>query len=86
MLVTKKIIICDNKYLVLHWKDFLQEFYTLATTIPFTTFPLYLLPNSKYRHIMDKVKLTWQDLSRVFESRLGRVCIGHELYTFCKTA
>ncbi len=35
---------------------------------------------------MDKLKLTGQNLGRVFKSRLGRVCIGHELYTFCKTA
>jgi hypothetical protein len=35
---------------------------------------------------MDKVKLTGQNLGRVFKSRFGRVCISHELYTFCKTA
>jgi hypothetical protein len=27
-----------------------------------------------------------QDLSRVFKSRLGCVCIGHELYIFYKAA
>ncbi len=35
---------------------------------------------------MDKLKLTGQNPGRVFKSRLGRVCIGKELYTFCKTA
>ncbi len=35
---------------------------------------------------MDKLKLTGQNLGRVFKSRLSRVCAGHELYTFCKTA
>ncbi len=35
---------------------------------------------------MDKLELTGQNLGRVFKSRLSRVCIGHELYTFCKTA
>ncbi len=36
--------------------------------------------------IMDKLKLTGQNVGHVFKSRLGRVCIGHELYTFGKTA
>jgi hypothetical protein len=35
---------------------------------------------------MDKLKLTGQNLGRVFKSRLGRVGSGHELYTFRKTA
>ncbi len=35
---------------------------------------------------MDKLKLTGQNLDRVFKSRLGSVCTGHGLYTFCKTA
>ncbi len=35
---------------------------------------------------MHKLMLTGQHLGGVFKSRLGRVCIGHELYTFCKTA
>ncbi len=35
---------------------------------------------------MDKLKLTGQNLGRVFKFRLGHVCIGHKLYTFCKTA
>ncbi len=34
---------------------------------------------------MDKLNLTGQNLGRVFKSRLGRVCIGHELYTCCET-
>ncbi len=34
----------------------------------------------------DKLKLTGRNLGRVFKSRLGRVCIGLKLYTFCKTA
>jgi len=35
---------------------------------------------------VDQLKLTGRNLGRVFKSRLGRVCIGHKLYTFCKTA
>ncbi len=33
-----------------------------------------------------KIKLTGQNLGRVFKSKLSRVCIGHEMYTFCETA
>jgi len=35
---------------------------------------------------MNKLKLTGQNLGRVFKTRLGRVCTGHEMYIFCKTA
>ncbi len=35
---------------------------------------------------MDKLKLTGQNMRRIFKSRLGRICTGHELYTLCKTA
>ncbi len=34
---------------------------------------------------MDKLKLTGQNLGRVFKSRFIRISIGHELYTYYKT-
>ncbi len=33
---------------------------------------------------VDKLKLTGRNLGQVFKSRFGRVCIGHEMYTFVK--
>jgi len=33
---------------------------------------------------MDKLKLTGQNLGRVFHCRLGRACIGHEIVHITK--
>ncbi len=69
-----------------------EQDWRLPERAPIRCFPIRWAPNITWRGLSgtntlatDKLKLTGRNLDRVFKSRLGRVCTGHELYTFCKT-
>ncbi len=42
------------------------------------------VPWDRLSYVMDKLKLTGLNLGRVFHSRLGRACIGHEIVHLTK--